>query len=160
MSVGPVDHLARVPLPWRPAAELTECGKQLADFPAERIVSIAWLQARIRDAGKQRAAFSTCMVCWETAERLQRAGVRTPVGAVARVLDGLQYARPPVGPPERRGYTAALRAWERRRQVEAEIEALAALVAAHREEFDGYVDGIGETVSLAERRHARRAARS
>lgn len=46
--------------------------------------------------------------------------------------------------------------WARRGRLAAELEALAALVEAHREEFDGYLAGLAATVKLADRRQLRR----
>ena len=156
-TVGPVDHLARLPLPWRPKAELTECGKELGDFPPGRIVTVEQVQRRINAVGKTRAAFTVCLTCTATAERHHRTGGRGALAAIARVIEGLRYVQGPAyeGDPDRRGYEAHRRAWERRRLLEREMEALAALVAAHREEFDGYIKGLAAAPNLADARRAR-----
>lgn len=155
--VGPVDHLARHPLPWR-APHLTECGKPLDEIEPVRIITRDAVRSRVNAVGKRRAAFSLCLTCLETADRHPE----TLIDALQREAGSVaQEARYPASwrrasredDPER----------ERLRKVQArtalflaEIEAVQALVAAHREEFDGYVQGVGETESLDQRRAARR----
>jgi hypothetical protein len=47
----------------------------------------------------------------------------------------------------------------RRGRFSAELEAIAALVMAHRSEFDAYLTGLHDTVKLADHRDAKRAQR-
>jgi hypothetical protein len=152
-KVGPVDHIARLALPWRTEAEHTECGKRFDDVD-NRLVTVDDVRARVARIGKQRAAFTVCMTCWDTVTRWAGAGGRDTLGAIEREIQGTQYARPPH--PGDRNPMKAQRMWARRQRLEAEIEALAALVEAHREEFDGYIAGRAEAVSLADRRRERR----
>jgi hypothetical protein len=123
------DHVRRPDLPWR-VATLTECGKPILDVAAH--ISRAELLARIKRDGVQRAAYSTCMVCLETSHRWPE-WASDPVQALAREFYG-----------------------QREPTMLNELRALAALVESHRDEFDGYLVGLGETVSLDERRRARR----
>jgi len=155
-DLGPLDHLARPALPWR-APHLAECGKPL-DALGGRIVSRDELRRRVADIGQQRAVFTTCMTCWETADRWSDDGV-TAVHREAKDM----YRGHSSGWQEYSFRTEAerhqfgLRVARRDRFV-AELEAIEALIGAHREEFEGYLAGRAETVSLAARRSARKAA--
>jgi hypothetical protein len=140
-ALGPVDHLARPPLPWRHAADLTECGIPLANLDPTRVITAAALDRRIRDLGQQRTAYTTCMTCWSTAGRW-RSGEPDPIQVIVREAQAVEY---PGRHPARRDALAA------------EVEAIVALVAAHREEFDGYLAGRSEAVSLADRRRRNRS---
>jgi hypothetical protein len=162
-KVGPVDHISRSALPWR-AAELTECGKSVAELGG-RVVSRDEIRTRIQRIGQKRAAFSTCMTCAETSDRWSRFGRDDAVLAVSREARAVEHASAPipglddgddVGAARRR---SARDLWRRRQLLSAELEALGALVEAHREEFDGYIAGLGETVSLSDRRTAQRFRR-
>jgi hypothetical protein len=169
-ELGPLDHLPRTLLPWRTEPDLTECGRPIGDVGG-RIVTVAELQARIASIGRQRAAFTACMTCMEAADRHHRAGAGDAMGAIARELAAVQYvsdysdAQLQViygGPGARRrgGVEKAKAARDRRRRFAAELDAIAALVAAHRDEFDGYLADRAETASLDEARAARRLKRA
>ena len=151
-ALGPLDHLSRPPLPWR-APHLTECGKPLDTIDASRIISRDELYKRVADIGQKRAAFSTCMTCWSTAGRWpgdSATALYREVGVVYRT------------PPSHYDYAASRgdgeqcrdhdEAKARRDRFVGELEAIQALIEAHREEFDGYLAGLDETVSLADRR--------
>jgi len=161
-TLSPVDHVARPRLPWRISPHLTECGKDLARFDLDRIITTDALIARIRDLGRQRAAYTTCMTCWETARR-HRSDRPDPLRVIMRELEALRWSEDvPLGDLDH--LTAARREQvtrdhARRRLVAGELEALGALVTAHRAEFDDYVAGLAETVSLTDRRATRRASR-
>lgn len=157
-AVGPVDHLPRTPLPWRTAADRTECGKPISDFEPSRIISVATLERRIQDMGKQRAAFTACMTCMSTADRWRnREGRSGPIEGIVREFEGLQWASPPPRDPTARRGEEAARTWARKQRAIAELEAIAALVTAHRDEFDGYLAGLADTTSLAAARRKRSA---
>lgn len=158
-TVGPVDHIARSALPWRTAPHLTECGKDVAGL-GSRVVSRAVIEARIRDVGKMRAAYSTCMTCVSTASRhAPRQHGDEHLNAITREISALAYARPPrEAPSGGPGDEHDQWLWTRRKQLVAEVEAIVALVQAHPDEFQGYLSGLGETVSLADRRTAKRRA--
>lgn len=124
------DHVLRPPLPWRPSAT-TECGRAAADVAA--VITRDQLSARIKTLGKQRTAFTVCMTCATTAGRWSTFE-ENPVDCLRREVYG--------GRTED-GFADELRA-------------LAALVQAHRDEFDGFLSDLGKTTSLAD---ARRKAR-
>jgi hypothetical protein len=151
-KVGPVDHITRAVLPWRTEADLTECGKDVAVF-AGRLVTREEAAARIKRIGQKRAAFSLCMTCASASDRHRNMHALTedPVATVARATSSAQHAYPPSP------YREETPQWRERQRLGVELEAIAALIAAHREEFDGYLSGREQTVSLADRRRQRRA---
>jgi hypothetical protein len=134
----PVEHVLRPRLPWRSGLDLTECGRPLGDWAV--ITREAFL-AKVRRQGRQRAAMTTCMTCWETATRWA-AWDEDPVQAVVREAESRW---------RRNGGR------ERDRLLRDELLALAALAEAHRAEFDGLLAGLGDTVRLSDARRARRA---
>lgn len=132
------DHVARPALPWR-AATLTECGKALTAHPGA--LSRDEMRARIGRLGQQRAAMFLCMTCWSVVDRWPT-WEQDPVAALGRETVGVHWMRGhPVDP--------------KGAQLRGELYALAALVAAHREEFEEYLQGLAQTVSLAEHRRTR-----
>lgn len=134
MTKEPLAHLARRTPPWRESA-LTECGRPLNDVG--RWVSRDEAQALIRKHGMQRAEFAliVCMTCWQTSDRYCD-WATSPSSVVAR--DGSsRWAQEPT-------------------LMDRELFAIAALVEAHRAEFNGYLTDLGETVSLAARRAQQR----
>lgn len=128
------DHVRRTDLPWR-IATTTECGKPVVDVAS--VISRAELVAKVKQDGIQRAAYSTCMTCLETARRWPDWNA-DPVEAVARDFYG----------------------GRRDPRLRDELRAIAALVDAHRDEFDDYLTGLGETVDLLAARRARRRSAS
>lgn len=148
-KVGPVDHITRAVLPWRTTTDTTECGKPVAEL-AGRLVTRDEAAARIKRIGQQRAAFTLCMTCASTSDRHSHPEMVDAVAAVARYVAAASRAWPPHGQRESP-------AWKERQHLNTELEAVAALVVAHREEFDGYLSGREQTVSLADRRRQRRA---
>ena len=151
-ALGPLDHLSRPPLPWR-APHLTECGKPLDTIDAGRIVSRDELRKRVADIGQKRAAFSTCMTCWETRNRWpgdSATALYREMNVVWRATPSYyDYAPRRSEGEQRRSHDEAK---ARRDRFVGELEAIQALIEAHREEFDGYLAGLDETVSLADRR--------
>jgi hypothetical protein len=128
-----IEHvIRRASLPWRPTHDdLTECGK-----PARNHTSITFDQftRKLRIEGTQRAALSTCMTCWNTATRYQP-WATDPVDAIRREVNGM------------RTDTATFR---------HELWAIAAIVDAHRDEFDAYLTGLTHTADLTAHRQAKR----
>jgi NMD protein affecting ribosome stability and mRNA decay len=165
-ALGPLDHIARTALPWRVKPDLTECGKPISEL-GDRVVSREAVATRIKAIGQQRAAFEICMTCASTSDRWtgQARRVDEGISTLAREAAAVEHAYPPSRPrvyPDGtiRESPSDARLWERKQLLIAELRAITALVEAHREEFDGYLAGLGETVSLADRRVANRQRRA
>lgn len=114
----PVDHVLRPKLPWRSEGELTECG-----YDATKVKTLTRDEfvERLKDMGEQRTAILTCMTCVQTATRWH-AWETDPRQALQREIEW-----------EHRGR------WSRddgRVRLAYELRAIAALIEAHREEFD------------------------
>lgn len=118
----PVDHIIRPLLPWRDGPGITECGYDASKVSA--ITRDAYAQ-RVKDLGKQRAAMLTCMTCSGTAERWG-AWHDDPRKALGREIEW-------EGGWGRRNNGSRLR---------DELEAIAALIDAHRDEFDAKVSEV------------------
>ena len=117
----PVDHIHRPQLPWRNAGGLTECG-----YNAEKVPTISREEYldRVKNLGRQRTAMLTCITCSDTASRWS-AWEDDPRQAMQRELEweGGRWSR-------RNDHGCRLR---------DELLAIAALIEAHREEFDGHI---------------------
>ncbi len=139
------DHVIRATLPWR-SEQLTECGRALDDVAT--FITRDELIARVKTDGKTRTAFTVCITCWNTAsDRRNETWETEPIAVIGREAErcgmGRVYA---AQTPERERLTTELRA-------------IAALVAAHRDEFDEFIAGVAHTASLdAARRDRRRRA--
>jgi hypothetical protein len=132
-----IDHVARSPLPWR-TIELTECGLPVEAHPV--ITRDSYL-ARLREWGQDRTRFTVCRTCAQTAANY-KTWEEDPVNAIQREA-------------HRHGFFAR-EADGGRDLFTRELRALTALVEAHREEFDAYVEGLTETTSLDAVRRAKR----
>lgn len=130
-----VEHIIRAAsLPWRPPQQhLTECGRPVAGYPS---ISLEDFKRKLSVLGKQRCSMTTCITCWNTATRYQPWTV-DPVDAIRREVYGMR------GDDER---------------FRKELWALAALVVAHRDEFDDYLAGLDKTTDLTRRRRDKRAS--
>jgi hypothetical protein len=134
-----LDHVARLRLPWR-TTDLTECGRDADKFPT---ITADQYEARLRKYGQRRTAFTVCQTC------------------VSRVTFGL----PGTAGGIRNGIIDALhRECERVRydpnsQLEQELQAIAALIDAHRLEFDATLAGLDDITHLGARRAATRGRR-
>lgn len=135
------DHVARPTLPWRTDRH-TQCGRDADDV--DSVISVEELEARIERDGHERSLDTTCRTCWETSRDAAR-WETNPIGVVAR-----EAVRAGIGSREPSSRPEAVRfAWE--------LRATAALIEAHRSEFDGYLAALQSTVSITEhRRKARR----
>lgn len=119
----PVDHILRPCLPWRADdAAITECG-----YAAGSVKSITRPEffQRIKDLGKQRSAMLTCMTCTQTAERWGTWD-DDPRRALDREITW-EYGG---------GYRARS---DRGERLKDELLAIAALIEAHRDEFDTFM---------------------
>lgn len=142
MSTEPRDHIVRSGLPWR-AEQITECGRPTSDVAS--MITLDQLTARIREHGKQRTAFTVCMTCWNAAGHAAR-WEANPVGVIGREA-------------QRCGFVVDRSSRPEAQQFAAELRAIAALIEAHRAEFDGYILGLAETSDLAAARKRKRVAR-
>ncbi|WP_102144322.1 hypothetical protein [Mycobacterium hubeiense] len=140
-ETGPLDHIVRSGLPWR-AERLTECGRSANDVAST--ITLDELKARIEQHGKRRTAFTVCITCWTTAAHAAQWEVN-PIGVIGREAQrcGCNFVVDRSHKPEAQRFTA-------------ELHAIAALIEAHRDEFDGYITGLAETASLTERRRSKR----
>lgn len=136
-----VEHVRREVPPWRSANAVTECGLPVGGHP---VISREDFVAKVKAQGQQRAAMSTCMTCWDSARR-NAAWEDNPVDSLIREAERHRWGG-------RNG----------QRDVEGfrnELRAIAVLIETHRDEFDGLVAGLGETVRLDSLRAKRRYAR-
>jgi hypothetical protein len=120
----PVDHILRPQLPWRSTEEaITECGYDAAKV--KTLTRPEYFQ-RLQDMGQQRAALFTCMTCADTARRWGTWD-DDPGRALDREITwecGGSYWRN----RDDRGF-----------RLRDELLAVAALIDAHRDEFDALV---------------------
>lgn len=136
-----LDHVLRVRLPWRDD-DLTECGRPALDVAS--YITADDLRARIKQIGQQRSAFTVCMTC---AGRVNSADTweKHPIGVLHREL-----VRAGIYPPTP-GYGVEPEA----ARMVAELRAIAALIGAHRAEFDGYLSGLDEVADISGARRRR-----
>ena len=116
-----LNHITRTGLPWRPA-DRTICGRPLAELAEGVVLTLADARAKQKRLGQQRFAMVICMTCarhvtsWAEWDR-------DPVARFARELgNGFGGGRAP--------------------ELEAELRAIAALIAEHREQFDDMVSAL------------------
>lgn len=117
----PVDHILRPSLPWRQDSAITECGYDASKVPT--LTRDEYVQ-RLKDMGQQRAAMVTCMTCGNTAARYLT-WEQDPRNALEReiVWEGNgRYAHK-----------------DRGTRLRDELHSIAALVAAHPEEFQAHI---------------------
>ncbi len=119
----PVDHILRPQLPWRNGGGITECG---LDASKVKLLTRDEFFARLKDFGRQRTAMLTCMTCSDTARRFGTWG-DDPRRALHREIEW-----------ETRGASYWSRD-ERGVQLLDELNSIAALIKAHRDEFDTHI---------------------
>lgn len=130
----PVDHILRPQLPWRTDAGITECGY---DASKVKVLTRTEYFERRKDLGQQRSAMLTCMTCSNTAARWA-AWEDDPRTAIGREID----------------WETAWRRTDRGELLRDELLAIAALIEAHREEFDAHVAQTQQRRSWNERKAA------
>lgn len=138
MKDEPLTHIMRTSLPWR-AATKTVCGRPTEQYRADLVVPLADAVKMRQRLGQQRFALAICMTCanccnnwseWDT----------NPVARMLSEVSDSSRRRDPV--------------------VEAELRAIADLIAAHRDEFDNTVEaytsgGVVTMSDLVRKRQAR-----
>lgn len=137
MNPEPLTHIIRTPLPWR-AADKTVCGRLVAEYRPELVITIEDARAMSKRLGQQRFALVICMTCahhigswcrWED----------NPLSRMEREVSGGGWGR--VDP-----------------LIVAELRAIAALVEAHRDQFDAAVAAFvnGDVVDIKNLRKGKR----
>ena len=130
-----ITHIERSPLPWRPE-RATECGLDATRHPT-------WTreeaQAKAKELGRQRFSLFVCMTCMGTAER-HSTWEDDPASCLVRHAERMTLRWP------------SREADPDKRRFADELRAIAALIDAHREEFDALVRGLGEIVDLKDAR--------
>lgn len=120
----PVDHIMRPSLPWRHPDEgaITECG-----YDASKVKSLTREEffQREKELGRQRTAMLTCMTCSDTARRWQTWDT-----------DPRQALEREIGWERGGGFRERN---DRGVRLKDELICIAALIEAHREEFDAAV---------------------
>jgi hypothetical protein len=117
----PVDHIIRPLLPWRSDGGITECGY---DATKVKAITRAEFFQRKKDLGQQRCAMLTCMTCADTASRWE-SWENDPRQAMAREI---HWERGEWRPRTDRGT-----------RLHDELIAIAALIEAHRDEFEATI---------------------
>lgn len=126
----PLEHVIRPTLPWRDE-DVTESGKQ----PKEHAITRDEFIAKVHKQGKKRAAMTTCMTCFETAQRWPDWNAN-PIAVVAREVRGVTY-------------------WGQTGQelpLRDELRAIALLIEAHPEEFAETLAALKSAVPFGKRR--------
>lgn len=131
----PREHVLRPILPWR-VGSLTECGRDSDEGTLTRDE----LVAKVRKQGPSRAKLTTCLTCFETAQRWP-GWEANPAAVMAREVKGVSYWT---------GHEGA--------EINDELRAIAMLIAEHRDEFDETLAALRQAVPFKPRRRA--AARS
>ena len=136
MIKDPVDHILRPQLPWRTDGGITECG-----YNAAKVSTLTREEyfERVKSLGQRRAAMMTCMTCSDTASRW-KTWEYDPRQAMQRELTwevGNGYGRP------KRGC-----------RLRDELLAIAALIEAHRNEFESHIAETEQRREWLERKEA------
>lgn len=138
-----LDHITRSPLPWR-TEPMTECGKP--QDAVKQVITPEAYRRRVKDLGVQRTSLLVCQTC-VSAYTYAYPWTVDPVGVLEREVNRVRHGRAYGQPAGKPG--------SERAQLADELRAIAALIAAHRDEFDSYVNGLVDTVDLAARRVAK-----
>lgn len=128
MAKAPLHHIERGMLPWR-SERMTECGRAV-DRPT-------WTRgeavAEYERLGRQQFSLAVCMTCYNTANN-NPDWDHNPISCMHRHTGW--------GSHEER--------------LTAELRAIATLIEAHRDEFDGTVAALLDASELAAKRQERR----
>lgn len=135
----PVDHILRPQLPWRNGPGITECG-----YNAEKVQTLsrgAYFE-RVKSLGQQRSAMLTCMTCSQTASRWGTWD-DDPRQSMQRELD----------------WECGWRRSDRGVRLRDELLAIAALIDAHREEFNSHIENTEQRRAWLDKKAERAAAK-
>lgn len=138
-----IEHILRPMPPWRRDDVITECGRAASEFAS--VLTRDQAIAKIKAQGRRRAAMSTCMTCWETASR-HAAWDQNPVEVISRECSRANW------------WHRQLNAPPKAVQFRDELRAIAALIEAHRPEFDELLAGLKDTSDLGAARAKRARA--
>lgn len=137
-SEDSVDHVLGSVLPWR-SAQQTRCGRAVGDVAA--VITLDQLEARINRYGRGATTLTVCATCCTSAHAATRWEVN-PIGVVAQEA-------------VRCGFSGVIdsRSKPEARRFAAELYAIAALIRAHRDEFEDYISALARTTNIAAARH-------
>lgn len=133
-----LNHIARTSLPWRDA-DRTICGQPVNQYADGVVINLRDAHAMARRLGQQRFALVICMTCANNANRWTEWDAN-PLGRMEREVTGGGFRK--IDPV-----------------IVAELRAMAALIAAHRDEFDDIVRSYveGDVVTIGDLRSKRNA---
>lgn len=135
----PVDHILRPSLPWRATVALTECG---LNAESTKTLTRGEFFSRLKDMGQQRTALLTCMTCSDTAKRWVTWD-EDPRRALDREIQ----------------WETAWRRNDRGERLRDELLAAAALIEAHRDEFDAHLAATASRRAWLDQKAAHAAAK-
>lgn len=133
-----LDHVARPRLPWRTGVR-TECGRDADKFPT---ITSEDYTVRLRKYGQRRTAFTVCQTCAQRLTYDLRGSPLDPQRLVNVLAREVERTR-----------------WEPDSQLEHELQAIVALIEAHRDEFDATLAGLDDVTHISQRRAVQRARR-
>ena len=125
----PLAHVARAKLPWRASPNLTECG--LAMESVAEAISRDDFIARVKRDGERRAAYSTCMTCWEACKHNPGNQDAATIDSVARYVDRVRWNRRAM-----------------REEFLADMHAISVLVERYADEFEELVQDYRQVVRV------------
>lgn len=140
----PLDHILRLSPPWRDAKTiLTECGRPQSDVAS--VISRQEMVAKVNRLSQARAAYTTCMTCFQTMRRhgatYGRSGKQPdptwwndPAGILGRDMAGYRTDTQP---------------------ITDELRALGLLVRLHPDEFEDLLADVAAGDELAAVREMR-----
>ena len=138
MTDQPLTHIIRTGLPWREATK-TVCGRPVTQYPANLVINLRDAVAMQRRLGTQRFALAICMTCAHHVNRWVEWDT-DPQQRMEREVTGGGFGK--IDP-----------------LLDAELRAIAALISAHRDEFDQTVEAFvnKDVVTMSDLRAQRTA---
>lgn len=133
----PVDHILRPLLPWRESQAITECGYNASKVKA--LTRDEYFQRR-KDLGQQRCAMLTCMTCSQTAERHATWEDDLRAALMREILW--------------EGYNWLYNKDRNGTRLRDELLSVAALIEAHRDEFQAHISATEQRREWLEKKAA------